>query len=1335
MGGKKVTVGYRFYLGVHAIICRGPVDKLVALTFEKRIGWTGLVTASSTIEVNNYELFGGDDREGGPVGSVDVCMGEPAQGINTYLRDKIGIDSPAYRGVLGLVFRGGVTQTAQTGKGGFAAPTSRLSSSTRAFLWSALNPFIKPVSVDVFRALKGWYADNPWYPAKAVIGQDANPAHIVAECLTNPEWGMGYPLSAIGAMFTSTADALSAEGFGLSLQWTGQKSIREFVNTVLEHIDASLFQDRVTGQFQLKLIRDDYSLASLLSFGPDDILEMQQFQRAAWGETVNELVVTYTNPETFEDASITVQDLANIRIQGAVVSSSRSYSGILSANLAYRVAERDLRIGATPLATFRFTANRKAWSVAPGDVIKVTWPEYKLADIAVRVTNINYGSLESREIVIEGVEDVFALPTNSYGEEQPGLWLNPNRPAGAVTLYNLVEATYFELANALPDDELRALTGDESFVIGMAARGAAQNQEFSLHSSPTNSAATALRLGPGTITPTCLVNGAVGRLDTTINFDSPLEFTFDGALGAYAQLDGETVWVEQVNQVAKTLTVRRGIYDTIPVLHANNARIWFFDGELGIGVTDANLYTRGATDYFWFTGRTSVGDSALTPTAQLAYTHVARWNKPWPPANVKINGEYFPTTIRGNFTITWVGRNRLSQTSVGEAGAAAWTAGNVAPEPSTTYTLEIYNGDTDVLLDRYAGLLVFGSSGSFVYGGPAPSAGLVTRYRVRLFATRDGVESLQAFEIEAELTGYGLAYDFDYGGSRVGVVLARGTVLPPQTGQQTYIPSGYWHSGKYFRFQNISNGSNGTITLAGESPDALSWTDATPSPVNAGFYGSGPIFAGGNIFGQTTGAFLRRYVAPGNWSTMHQDALPSGYSGGGYFGSVSWTGTQFVLCRNGGSDVYTTPDLVTWTHAGSPAALNSVKALMTAYNIEYVGGQYVARGAVEAGSGVSATARYYVATSPNLTAWTLGPEISYAVATERWYRFAGSYFAFGIAVVPGENVNYQSTLTVFKSADGVTWTPVNVDAVVGTRFRHVVVTATALEVLAGLRIYRTTNGATWTSSEAALNFLRFTPGGGLGGLPLPLSKLVPIAAEAGPAAAQVLAGESVQTGSKLLAISGLGATTPTLLFPSDAPNAARAGVFPVFGSTLQYADSGFTFTASNDAPRPHHEGFYLRKTGKRYFEVALASDPVGSSADEIFLAIGVRALADYNESAGLSAVMVNGGGRLRSYTGFQNPGTPQFSGSNGGVLDPSRFYDESSLPSRLYAGDVVAFEMDFTLATVTVLVNNVSVAVIMGVDTSMPWTQLFCPAGTTLELNIGQRAFTYSRPGTTAWMN
>ena len=226
MGGssKKVTVGYKYYLGLHMVLCHGPIDKLIRIDVDEKAAWTGASTGGS-INVNATELFGGEKREGGVSGRIDVLMGLPTQGPNSYLQGRLGANIPSFRGVMGVVLNQ---------------------------CYIGLNPYLKRWAFWASRIHVRHNGQPQWYDAKAEIAGDMNPAHIIRECLTDSNWGMGYQDADIDeASFMASADQMFLEGMGMSLLWDKSVVLEEFLQIVLKHIDGTLYVDRTTGRFVL----------------------------------------------------------------------------------------------------------------------------------------------------------------------------------------------------------------------------------------------------------------------------------------------------------------------------------------------------------------------------------------------------------------------------------------------------------------------------------------------------------------------------------------------------------------------------------------------------------------------------------------------------------------------------------------------------------------------------------------------------------------------------------------------------------------------------------------------------------------------------------------------------------------------------------------------------------------------------------------------------------------------------------------------------------------------------------------------------------------------------
>lgn len=394
---SSTTVGFRYHLGMHMGLGYGPLDKLTRIEVGDKLLWSGNVTASTNIDVDEPDLFGGDKKEGGMSGRIAVMMGEETQGANAYLASVIDSPMPAFRGMFGLVWERGAAS-------GYVGNT----------------PYLKPWAVTVTRILSGWNEDIVWYEDKAAIGDAMNPAHIVYQVLTDPRFGQGtIPAQINTDSFEAAADTLFDEGFGLNLLWNQSAKVDDFLQIVIDHIGGVLAIDPANNQYVLKLFRDDYDAETLDIFDASNIERMDSLQTHTWGETVNELTITYTDPDTLKSVPLTFQDLANIRNQNGVVSETIDRSGIADNALIRVAGSRELAQRSTPLWRARFRTNREFWDKTIGDVFKITWQRPTLTEVIFRVLKADGGALEDGGIQVEALEDIYARQGQEYSVVQP----------------------------------------------------------------------------------------------------------------------------------------------------------------------------------------------------------------------------------------------------------------------------------------------------------------------------------------------------------------------------------------------------------------------------------------------------------------------------------------------------------------------------------------------------------------------------------------------------------------------------------------------------------------------------------------------------------------------------------------------------------------------------------------------------------------------------------------------------------------------------------------------------------------------------------------------------
>ncbi|WP_338618308.1 phage tail protein [Pigmentiphaga sp. CHJ604] len=733
-GGGEVTVGYRYYAGMHLALCHGPVDSVNKIVVGERTAWTGPVTTGGPIRIDAPDLFGGDAREGGIVGDVDVLMGDAAQGANGYLAAQLGGLVPAFRGIVSLVLR--------------------------QVQLSAMNPYIKPWSVECTRTRAQSDGSPQWYAQTADIGGDMNPAHIVRECLTDRVWGRGYsPAELDDGAFRAAADRLYQEGFGLSLLWDQQQDIDKFIEGILQHIDASLYVSPRTGLFILKLTRDDYDPASLLQLDPSNVVSLDSFERTLPEELINQVTLTYHDRVTDKRVAIAVQDIAGIETAlGELKDTQVTYEGIGNGELAARVAMRELRQLSTPLAKVTLVASRVAASLNIGDVFRLTWPELGIDSLVLRVAQIGFGTLTDGRVKIDCVEDVFALPQAVYVAPQPSAWQDPRQPPMAAPLRTLGELPYWSIVRELTG-ESAALQAEIDPEAGFLAVAAVRPTSGSINYAVLRRQGTAAfqDAGTGDFCPSCVLAAGIKQGETVLDIASGVDLDLI-ATDTYAAIEGELVAVRAIDALAGKVIVDRGVLDTVPAAHAAGARIFFVERwqfyrtEQYLAGEQVDVKLLPATGL----GRLA---EALAPTD--SYTFAQRQIRPYPPGKVTLNGQsYEAPFITGALTLSWAHRSRLQQTVY----LVPQSASSIGPEPGTTYTVRVY-GEMGALVHTESG--VAGTAWTYPLATEIAESGLGRpneRLTVTIEAVRDGYTSWQAQRIETpECRGYGMFYGSYYG--------------------------------------------------------------------------------------------------------------------------------------------------------------------------------------------------------------------------------------------------------------------------------------------------------------------------------------------------------------------------------------------------------------------------------------------------------------------------------------------------------------------------------------------------------------------------------------------
>lgn len=745
MGGKSEDPEVTdYFMAIHYGVCAGPIDEFQEIWIGEKLAWSGSQTNSgptgSGQNIIKPDLFGGSEKEGGVVGRVIFRNGEanndpiwecmkrlkdPETGQQAFGSSDQGV---AYRGLANVFFE-------------------ELNSAATGFMWSTNYAVIRDVWFKVKREPK----PQAFLLNRRMIGADANPAAIILECLLSKDFGMWAKSENIDMdSFEYAAQYLENENFGISMTWSQQDTIEEFIQVVLSHINGIVFVSSKTGLITLKLLRGDYDVEALREIGPSDC-KLSGFKRRSWGEVINEVIVKWRNPVNEETETVSVQDGSNIAMQGSLVSKTMEMPGIRSAELAIRVAQRELQVNATPILSIEIVCKREFYDFEPGEVFKFNWPRHGVLGAVMRVTQVNYGAMGSDEVTIQAKEDLFGMPASTFFDGQPGGWVDPaEEPAPAI--YSTAVTVPYQLLHlylGLSPEQMPEYP--TAVTAALVTQDGSDTYGYDLWAERIRDGQVErFPVGQHGLAARGLLNADLPKeADSVIQIAQLLIRTRLRA-GAYLWIglddadNGE--WVQLYDSDQTGIYIRRGLFDTVPQAWPKDTPIWVID-PVGLAIAKVNgsplEHSDGETVNYWALTKTSKGVLDMSSAPTISTVANDRAHLPYRPGNVRVNGALFPNEVNDvDLTITWSHRNR----DVELAGADLWTDGSASLPAGVTYTVEIYNDVTDTLIKQETGLT--GEQFTYTAAQETVDTGTLAKWvRVVVYAVHETAgPSWQAYE-------------------------------------------------------------------------------------------------------------------------------------------------------------------------------------------------------------------------------------------------------------------------------------------------------------------------------------------------------------------------------------------------------------------------------------------------------------------------------------------------------------------------------------------------------------------------------------------------------------
>lgn len=729
---QKVTT---YYAGMHMVLCNAPIDSISLVQVKEKTVNSAPITGTSDVYINQPEIFGGLKREGGITGTLSFLFGLPSQTANAYLSSLLGT-IPAYRGVVSVIlnklylgtsyymqtWRFFATRTQVREKGtaqwqpAYVSPNLPLDL-TYSYTYVGAETLPELFGLTTAQVFTGYYVikgatiwvvldDTQLNQASGfqLISSSSytgliNAVHVIRECLTDTEWGLGEAENQIDeTSFLSAAITCYNEGLGFSWLWDKNKSISDFIAEVAGHINAVVFRDRKDNLWKITLIRKIQDLGTLPVITTDHVKKINKLSRKQFYDLTSQYLLKYESNLTFKEASVRVSDPSLAARQGKEILTSASFSGVATPEVAKILAARELKNLSTPVYTGSLVGDRTLADLNPGDAFVLKAFDALETDLVLRVISLDLGTILKEAVTIEFTEDAFEATRSVEGsgyDSGETKWTPVDYTAPPVLYRKVFESPYYIQALEKGDAAAQAISPLSSFIRATAVSPSGISIDAELWDTAASTYEFASTID---FQFSGLLAEDIDKVTSTFLIGSLIdEMTL--SVGNFLYLEEELIYVTDFDLTLGTLTVLRGTLDTVPESHLTGAR---FIQVRSVHSSDDTEYLVGETIKAKLLTTTPNQTLPLADAPEDMIALIGRMHRPYPPGNFQIDGVSWLAEVAdsGEFALTWTSRNRLQQTT---STVLDYYAASVTTEGSVTYNLTLLLDSDDSLLYSYTG--------------------------------------------------------------------------------------------------------------------------------------------------------------------------------------------------------------------------------------------------------------------------------------------------------------------------------------------------------------------------------------------------------------------------------------------------------------------------------------------------------------------------------------------------------------------------------------------------------------------------------------------------------
>lgn len=574
---------------------------------------------------------------------------------------------------------------------------------------------------------------------------DINPIHKIREILTD-DTAMNKPESFVNNdNFIKAADRIWDEGLGISWSIT-EKSCIDAINELCYHIESGIRVNRQTGLYEMVLFRDDWFAEGEIHTIAESKIKSMQYEITNADEVINQVNVNFYDRANIKNSSFSISENGLIQTLGRVNAETLDFPYFMNMRNAEIVANWKLKQLSTGAFKGSFTTGwREARKWNRYDLIRLPWSKRWTGTILVRIMSVNLGGPANNEVSIDFIEVVPStgmMNTSIVADEPIDKPLLPQS-----CQYEPFELPYYLAVMALGQRKIdEELAYESNFgLVGVVAEQPQSNSLYAIMKTHNGVEGEEWqRAASIQYSETADLDQIISRTSTSFTVKNWKKIA-NVPTGTLIQCgrewligSGEWMVFQGVDPYTGVVTVKRSALDTQPQEWDINSKLYFCGNDVAY---DATEYVAG--EKVLVSALTTTPSGVLEQKGSLPVEMKARAIRPYPPANVRINDEYYPSEVDGNIVITWVHRNRLQQTG-GEI--LGFYDGPVTIESGVTYQLDVFEVSASGFKTTIESVNVGAVNTYTINISSALSSSI--KYVIELKSVRDGYESLQAFKHE-----------------------------------------------------------------------------------------------------------------------------------------------------------------------------------------------------------------------------------------------------------------------------------------------------------------------------------------------------------------------------------------------------------------------------------------------------------------------------------------------------------------------------------------------------------------------------------------------------------